>query len=142
MSKSGDWYKKLREEDPIAYRKLMDEKYDRRVKQTNSDPTKFAQMKYSKQKAGALSRGYDWNLTEDDVHKLIKETKTCQLSGRELVLEINHRDGPSLDRIDNNNGYSMKNVQVVSQQINKARGEMSVDEFIQMCCEIADYSRL
>ena len=141
MSKSGDWYKALREDDPEGYRKLMDEKYSRRVNQLNTNPDKFAQMKFTKQRAGALDRGYAWNLSETQVHKLIKETKICQLSGRSLVLEVNHRDGPSLDRIDNRYGYSMKNVQVVSQQINKARGEMSVEEFIQMCCEVADKSR-
>lgn len=141
MSKSGDWYRALREDDPEGYRALMDEKYARRVSQLNSDPTKFAQSKYSKQRAGALARGLAWNLTPPQVHKLIKETKFCQLSGRPLVMEISHVDGPSLDRINNNHGYSMKNVQVISQQINKSRLDMSVEDFVQMCCDVADYSR-
>ena len=141
MSKSGDWYKALREDDPEGYKKLMDDKYARRVSQLNSDPTKFAQSKYSKQRAGALARGLAWDLTTTQVHKLIKETKFRQLSGRPLVMEISHADGPSLDRIDNNCGYTVKNVQVISQQINKSRLDMTVEDFVQMCCDVADYSR-
>ena len=141
MSKSGDWYKALREEDPEKYRSVMEKKYARRVEQLNADPTKFAQSKYSKQKAGALRRGLAWNLSNRQVHSLIKEARFCQLSGRPLVMEIGHADAPSIDRINNDLGYDIKNVQVVSQQINKSRLDMSVEDFIQMCCDVADYSR-
>lgn len=139
-SKSGDWYKKLRENNPEEYKKLMGDNYSRRVKQLNEDSTKFAQMKFSKQRAGALSRGLSWNLSNTFVHKIIKETKNCQLSGRDLVLEVNHVNGPSLDRIDSRYGYSTKNIQVTSQLINKAKGEMTNEEFIQMCVDVATHN--
>jgi len=140
-SKSGDWYKALRESDPEAHRKIMDDKYARRVQQVNSNPDKFAQMKYSKQRAGARDRKLAWDLTEDDVHKLIKETKVCSISGRQVVLEINHPDGSSIDRIDNKRGYHLDNVHVVSQLVNKARGEMTIDEFVIMCKQVAEYHK-
>jgi hypothetical protein len=138
-SKSGDWYKALRESDPDAYRKLMDDKYANRVEQLNTDPTKYAQMKFTKQRAGAKERKLAWDLSQEHVHKLIKETKRCHISGRKLVMEVNHPDGPSLDRVDANKGYHIDNVVVTSQLINKARGEMSVEEFVKMCRDVVEF---
>jgi hypothetical protein len=138
-SKSGDWYKALRESDPDAYRKLMDDKYATRVEQLNTDPTKFAQMKFTKQRAGAKERKLAWDLNQEHVHKLIKETKRCYISGRKLVMEVNHPDGPSLDRLDASKGYHADNVVVTSQLINKARGEMSVEEFVKMCRDVVEF---
>jgi len=138
-SKSGDWYKALREKDPVAHRELMDEKYAKRVEQLNSDPTKFAQMKFTKQRAGAKERKLDWELSQNHVHTLIKETDRCFISGRKLVLEVNHPDGPSLDRLDASKGYYVDNVVVTSQLINKARGEMSVEEFVKMCRDVVEF---
>jgi hypothetical protein len=80
-SKSGDWYKALRESNPESYRNLMDHKYARRVEQLNSEPDKFAQMKFTKQRAGAKDRGLAWELSQDHVHKMIKETNIVQFQG-------------------------------------------------------------
>lgn len=35
----------------------------------------------------------------------------------------------------------MANVQVVRSDINAAKGTMTNEEFIAMCCEVADYNR-
>jgi hypothetical protein len=139
MSKSGDWYTALKERDPVAHRTLMDKKYASRVGQLNSDPVKFTRMKYTKQRNGAKDRKLEWNLTAEQVHDLIMKNNCCEISGRELVLEVNHIDGASIDRIDNSRGYFIDNVQVTSQIINKARGTMTVDEFIEMCCQVANF---
>ena len=138
-SKSGDWYKALRESNPESYRNLMDHKYARRVEQLNSEPDKYAQTKFVKQRAGAKDRGLAWELERDEVHKMIKETKICNLSGRQLVMEVNHPDAPSIDRIDNARGYHHDNVHVTSQLVNKARGTMSVEEFVKMCRDVVEF---
>jgi hypothetical protein len=139
MSKSGDWYKALRDSDPLLHRELMDKKYASRLKQLNSDPVKFTRMKYTKQRNGAKDRKLEWDLTPEQVHDLITKNDRCEISGRKLVLEVNHVDGASIDRIDNNRGYFIDNVQVTSQQINKARGTMTIDEFVEMCRQVADF---
>lgn len=140
-SKSGDWYKALRESDPETYRKLMDEKYGRRVEQLNTDPDKFAQMKFTKQRASAKDRSIPWELSQDHVHKIIKETKHCAISGRPVVLEVNHIDGSSIDRIDSSKGYTIDNVHVTSQVVNKARGEMSIADFVKMCQDVVNHQQ-
>ena len=140
-SKSGDWYKALRESDPEKYRILMDEKYARRVDQLNSEPDKFAQQKFVKQRASAKERGLEWELERDKVHKMIKEAKICSISGRQLVMAVNHPDAPSIDRIDNARGYHHDNVHITSQLVNKSRGEMTIDEFVTMCQQVVDYHK-
>lgn len=141
-SKSGDWYKQLRETDPAAYRELMDKKYAERVRQLNSNPDQFAQMKYTKQKNGAKDRKIFWDLSNEYVHTIIKETKHCSISGRPIKLEVNHIDGASIDRIDADKGYTENNVFVTSQIVNKARGEMTIDEFVKMCQDVVDYQKV
>lgn len=138
-SKSGDWYKELREQDPTGYRELMDKKYANRLGQLNTDPDKFAQMKFTKQRSGAKERKLQWDLTKEQVHKMIKETTHCQVSGRKVMLEVGHPDGASIDRIDSTRGYTIDNVQITSQLINKARGEMTVDEFVKMCRDVVEF---
>ena len=44
----------------------------------------------------------------------------------------------SIDRINNRYGYSLKNIQVVCQQVNYARNDMSTEEFEQMCIDVAN----
>lgn len=137
MSKSGDWYKKLRSTNPVEYKKLMDEKVARRNYHYNNDINKFIQMKFVKQRAEAARRNYSWELEKEFVDQLFKNNKQCKLSGLPLIAEINHPDAPSIDRIDNNKGYSIDNVQLVSQRVNKAKSTMTDEEFIIMCCNVA-----
>jgi len=134
MSDTKEWYKNKLIEDP-DYLKKRNTKLKQKL---NKDPAYYIRRKVSKQKSAALrDRGLAWNIPTSTAEKLLIETKNCELSGRDLVLEICHPDSPSLDRIDNRYGYSLKNVQVTSQLINKARGTMTVDEFVQMCVDVA-----
>jgi hypothetical protein len=136
MSKSTEWYRSKVAEDPSYLKKRHAQLKER----LNEDPAYYARRKVSKQKSAALNeRSLAWNIPKSTAEKLIIETKKCQLSGRDLVLEVGHIDSPSLDRINNAYGYSLKNVQVTSQFINKARGTMTVDEFVQMCVDVAQH---
>ena len=134
---STKWARDFKENDPAGYKLYMKQKYEKRVNAINSDPLTYAKNKFAKQRSGANRRGLAWNLSLGQVTKLVTETKHCSISGRPLVLEINHPDSPSLDRIDNRYGYSAKNVQVVSAELNKARLDLSVDDFVKMCVDVA-----
>lgn len=141
MSKSGDWYKKLRENDPIAYKNLMNLKNKRRKENLAADPIKFAQSKFVKQRAEAVRRGYSWELTKDQVHDMIINTKFCSISGLPLTLEVDATDGSSIDRIDSNKGYFTDNVQVVSKRVNVAKNTMTDEEFIKMCESVTNHQK-
>lgn len=140
-SKSGDWYKQLRETDPVGYKNLMDHKNKRRNENYAKYPEKFAQSKFSKQRAEAIRRGYSWELTKEQVHDMIINTKICSISGLPLSLAVNAVDGSSIDRIDNDKGYFIENVQVVSKRVNVAKNTMTDEEFIVMCESVVKHQR-
>ena len=140
-SKSGDWYKKLRANDPTTYKNLMDFKNKRRKENLAVDPKKFAQMKFTKQRAEAIRRGYSWELTTEEVHDMIINTKVCSISGLSLTLEVSATDGSSIDRIDGTKGYFSENVQVVSKRVNVAKNTMTDEEFIKMCESVVKHQR-
>lgn len=88
----------------------------------------------------ALSRGLDWNLDIEDI-ALLHELQggKCALSGRPIAWSEQKWDhSASIDRINNQKGYSLDNIQLVDKQVNMARGSLSVEEFVSLCQDVAD----
>jgi hypothetical protein len=44
----------------------------------------------------------------------------------------------SIDRINNDKGYCLDNIQLVHKKINMMRGTLSVEEFVEMCKAVTD----
>jgi hypothetical protein len=133
-----EWYDNKMASDPSYFKK----KRDRIRDAMNDDPYKFAANKYTKQKSAAvLKRGLAWRLDREKTIKLIAESTSCQLSGRPLIHKIGNLDAPSIDRINSNNGYTKRNIQIVSTAVNLAKRDMTDQEFIKMCCDVADHYR-
>lgn len=68
-----------------------------------------------------------------------KQGYACALTGTPLVpatASLDHKQPLSRGGL-----HTMANVQVVRSDINAAKGTMSNEEFIAMCCEVADYHR-
>ena len=130
--KQIEWRKNNRDKY-LEYAKVTNEN---RRKKINSDPEYFLTHTYSSLKSGAFARGYAFNLSKKQLKKLL-ETKNCQLSGRPLVQQTHNVNKISIDRIDNRYGYSVKNVQVVSAEVNKHRLDLSVNDFIKLCVDVA-----
>lgn len=86
-------------------------------------------------KASAENRGIDWQLTEDEMFAEYKET--CTLTGWPLDL-VYHGRTASLDRIDNNKGYIVGNVQWVHVMVNMCRNKYDLQDFIGMCRSVAN----
>lgn len=83
----------------------------------------------------AATRGYEWNITPEFIDAMYNEQQgRCALSGLSIGWSITGWDHTaSIDRIDNDCGYTENNVQLVHKQINMLRGSLSIDEFIQLC---------
>lgn len=64
------------------------------------------------------------------------QKRRCFYSGRPLEI----MKTASLDRIDSSRGYVKGNVQWVHVDVNRAKWEMSSDEFIDLCCEVAEHN--
>jgi hypothetical protein len=114
------------------------EKYTRLLELTNGDPLRLASLRVSKQKYSASARGIKWKLDTDVTIKRIATSTHCAISGRPLIFEIGHKDVPSIDRKDSNKGYTKRNTQIVSSSVNRAKNTLTDQEFVEMCCSVAE----
>lgn len=87
----------------------------------------------------AKRRNKHFDLTIEYVYDLfLSQGKKCNLSG----VEISFKDKTaSLDRIDNEKGYIMDNVQWVHKDINRMKQKFSLDCFITWCTFVAGNQR-
>lgn len=86
----------------------------------------------------AISRGYSWNLTPEEINELYEEQEgLCALSGLSIGWsKVGWDHTASIDRIDNSEGYYLENIQLVHKKINMMRGSLSVDEFLELCAAV------
>lgn len=103
---------------------------------------KIAITWFEVKKRGGISRGYDWNISIEDVWNLYeKQNGKCALSGIDIGWdEKGLKATASIDRIDNNKGYLTDNVQLVHKKINMMKGKLTVEEFKQFCKLVAQNS--
>lgn len=137
--KQLEYQRRWRKENPEKYREQQKRTRAYKNQRINSDPEEFVSYMYKGLKQGAAARGYAFNLSQKQLKQLLSENTVCALSGRPVVLQQYATDKASVDRINNKYGYSVKNVQVVSQQINRHRLDLSVEEFVKMCCDVAEH---
>lgn len=94
----------------------------------------------------AKQREIDFKLTIQEGWDLfLKQNRKCALSGLELKFGISNIDlegkTASLDRIDSNGIYELKNVQWVFKEINLMKRDFDQDKFILLCKQIADFCK-
>jgi hypothetical protein len=87
-----------------------------------------------KQRAGT-SRGYQWDLTIEDVWAMYEEQdRICELSGVAIGWsEKGLTATASIDRIDSTEGYIKGNVQLVHKDVNFMKQQFDQDYFIELC---------
>lgn len=84
-----------------------------------------------------VSLKYLWNLFLD-------QNKKCALTGLDINFAFqsdNFKSNASLDRIDSSKGYIEGNVQWVHKDINIMKFDFTQEEYIKMCCLVADKYR-
>lgn len=107
---------------------------------------------YNHYKSSAKKRNKEFNISIEYLwEKYIDQNKKCPYTGIELLLSTNkekYKNGivkrttfnASLDRIDSNLGYIEGNVQWVYKDINFMKGEMSHQEFVEMCKMVTEHT--
>jgi hypothetical protein len=90
-------------------------------------------------KARAKKKGIDFNLTIDWVEEKLNNGR-CEVSGTPFyikpysaksIIPIKiHPHSPSLDQIEPSGGYTMDNVQIVCDQVNKFKGDRHITSMI------------
>lgn len=88
----------------------------------------------------AVTRGYFWEITPEDIDALYQvQNCCCALSGLPISWSATGWEhSASIDRIDNNKGYTLDNIQLVHKKINMMRGTLEVSDFVQLCKSVAD----
>lgn len=92
------------------------------------------------------SKIIEFNITiEDAWNQFIKQDGKCALTGVELVLYIKNCNEnlptASLDRIDNNKGYTVDNIQWVHKEINMMKNTHTQEKFIDWCKKVAKFKK-
>jgi hypothetical protein len=93
---------------------------------------------YRQAKRGAVIRNIPFELTPDDMFRIIERAKlTCEVSGHPMSTEKGTHGkrrpfAPSLDRIDSKLGYTFENCRLVCCWINLAIAEWGDDLFWKM----------
>jgi len=95
---------------------------------------------YESFRKSAITRGYDWELTPEFIDSLYtKQAGVCAFSGMPIGWSsVAWVHTASIDRIDNNVGYIEGNVHLVHKKVNMMRGTLTVEDFIETCCRVAD----
>ena len=86
----------------------------------------------------AADRGRRFDLRIEDLVRTWEDQRgLCALSG--VALDKYPRTW-SLDRIDNNVGYTKDNVHLVHKRVNMARGAMSISDFVSLCQAVSHFN--
>lgn len=93
--------------------------------------------KYLAQKANARKRENSIKITGEHIDLLLQsQDNKCIVSG--VTFDMKSKwNKPSLDRIDNTRGYTLDNIQLVTWIVNHTRGELTVEEYIQLCKQVS-----
>lgn len=102
---------------------------------------------YRDYKRGAYARNLEFKITIQDIsNKLINQNYKCALSGIPIEFGNYGKDFKnktiSIDRIDNNKGYTKSNIQLVYKKINVMKNKLNEDEFFNLCKKIVQHQKL
>ena len=121
-----------------------------RRKRTTSSPYNFIQRSFSQLKSARLGQSMEWSLELKDLFDLYdKQDGKCALTNEVMTYQVTG-DGQghlgndsniSLDRIDDNKGYTLDNVQYVCKRINIMRHKSTVEEFKEWCEKVSQTNK-
>ena len=81
-------------------------------------------------------------LTDQYLYELLlNQEKKCALTGAALNLEVNSPLCLSLDQKDPSKGYVEGNVQWLAWCVNRAKGDLRIEDFFDMCAVVLQYQK-
>lgn len=123
-------YRKKRSSDPVIREKLLKQKRENARKNIITHMLAAAKKR-------ALKNNIDFSLTKEDIYI----PDICPL----LEIPIfpgdksNYFNSPSIDRIDNNFGYSKENIRIISSLANTMKNCASTQQLLTFCKNIPNY---
>lgn len=139
--KQLEYQREYRRNNPEIYKRHQKQTIESRNRRMVEDLNFFIDFTYKSLKKGAEVRGYAFNLSKKQLRTLVVTNTHCSLSGRKLTRLPGCPNKISIDRIDNRYGYSMKNVRVVTQQVNIHRLDSTTEDFVELAKDIAKHAK-
>jgi hypothetical protein len=110
-------------------------KENRKIELT-CDPSKiFPQYKYYSNK---INREFSISI-KDLEDKLLEQNYMCNVTGIQLFAVKRREGNLSIDRINNEFGYTKDNIQLVTKEFNMFRGKMNLKELKELSQKIISY---
>lgn len=101
-----------------------------------------ARISEAKTRVRAMNRDMEVSISDEYMYNLFKKQNgLCALSGLEMIPEKHNYKTLSIDRIDSSKPYIESNVQWVIWGANRAKGDLSYENFINLCENIVRMSR-
>ena len=76
----------------------------------------------------------EFTLDRDSMYELFKKQDgLCALSGKTLEIKKKTPHSLSIDKIDCTKGYTLDNVQWVTWAVNRAKGDLTQEQLLEMC---------
>ena len=87
----------------------------------------------------AIRKGLVFELTDEIIQQKLNEQEgKCYVSKQPLIIKENNWYGLSLDRLDNNLGYTIDNTVLVTKFVNLSKNNLSLDEYLKLLKEVCN----
>lgn len=106
---------------------------------TSRQISSLISTRLSDSKRRAKKKGHEHDIDHAYISHLLKVSGgRCPLTQRKFVIELNHPDNFSLDRIDSSKGYTKNNVWLITTWANIAKSDLSLEDFRKNCNLVAE----
>ena len=124
--------------------RMRTEKVKGSGRKTKEGTSLYINCLISTYKSNAKKRGIDFNLSYDDFERLV--TSKCYYCGDDKANKLIKKNYPpfyynGIDRVDNNVGYEKDNCVACCDFCNKAKRNISIEEFYDKCLKIANIAK-
>ena len=91
-------------------------------------------------KVSAKKRGQEFSLTRQDFEEMWRDQyQLCAYSGIEMTTLPSMLTSVSVERIDNEVGYTRENTVLVCNGVNRMKSDMKPEEFLAFCMAVSDW---
>lgn len=91
-------------------------------------------------KDSAAKRGHEFSITREDlIEAWYEQGGLCAYSGKPMSVAAGQLDSVSVERIDNDVGYTKDNTVLVCNAVNKMKTNLPYSDFVQFCRAIASW---
>lgn len=91
----------------------------------------------------ARIKGHDVDFGPDFIEELYKlQNGCCAYTGDKLSIQAGLPSTLSLDRIDSSMGYTKSNVMLVTWEVNNAKQDRSMSDFVSLCKKVVDNGKV